>query len=64
MMSILFRQGDEIYLNEFDYPNACTFRELKEKCPYDAKKFTSINVLTRNKLNIICGSFYMLSDLI
>lgn len=64
MMSILFREGDEIYLNGFDYPNACTFEELSAKCPYPAEKFETKNVLKHDKLNIICGSFYMISDLV
>lgn len=62
MMNILFREGDEIYLNEFDYPNACTYEELKAKCPQPAQKYAE-NSLTDDKLNIICGSFYMISKL-
>lgn len=64
MMNILFQKGDEIYLNEFDYPNACTYEMLKEKCPFDNKKFTDLNILTPDKLNIICGSFYMIGTLL
>lgn len=63
MMEILFREGDEIYLNEFDYPDACTFEELKSACPYTAKKYDNNFILTPDKLNIICGSFYMISGL-
>ena len=40
MMNILFREDDEIYLNEFDYPNVCSFEELKSACPYEAQKYT------------------------
>ena len=63
MMEILFREGDEIYLNEFDYPDACTFEELQKACPYKAEKYDGVNILTSDKLNIICGSFYMLSEM-
>ena len=63
MMKILFREGDEIYLNEFDYPKACTFEELKKVCPYPAQKYTENIKLASDKLNIICGSFYMISKL-
>ncbi len=63
MMSILFRQGDEIYLNEFNYPNVCSFEELKGACPYESLKYNSNMELKNDKLNIICGSFYMISDL-
>jgi len=63
MMEILFRKGDEVYLNGFDYPNACTYEELSSKCPVAAKKYTSELELDTDKLNIICGSFYMISGL-
>lgn len=62
MMNILFREGDEIYLNEFDYPNACSFEELKSACPYEAQKYTG-QELKDDKLNIICGSFYMIGQM-
>jgi dihydrofolate synthase/folylpolyglutamate synthase len=63
MMNILFRENDEVYLNEFDYKDACTFEELISKCPIQAKKYQH-QKLNTDKLNIICGSFYMLNDLI
>jgi dihydrofolate synthase/folylpolyglutamate synthase len=63
MMNILFRENDEVYLNEFDYKDACTFEELISKCPIPAKKYQR-QKLNTDKLNIICGSFYMLNDLI
>ena len=63
MMSILFREGDEIYLNEFDYPNACKYNELMEKCPYPAEKYFDETVLKPDKLNIVCGSFYMIGGM-
>lgn len=62
MMEILFKEGDEIYLNEFDYPNACTYEELSSVCPYEAKKYTNDVILIPDKLNIICGSFYMIGQ--
>ncbi len=60
MMEILFRKGDEVYLNEFDYPNACSFETLNSACPIEAKKYTDERIITHDKLNIICGSFYMI----
>ena len=63
MMKILFRDGDEVYLNEFDYPNVCTFEELSTKCPVQAKQYSEEIKLTPDKLNIICGSFYMIGTL-
>jgi dihydrofolate synthase/folylpolyglutamate synthase len=63
MMEILFRNGDEVYLNEFDYPNACEFETLKSACPVEAQKYENEKVLTPNKLNIVCGSFYMIGGM-
>lgn len=62
MMEILFREGDEVYLNGFDYPNACTYHALKECCPINAEEYKGQN-LSPDKLNIICGSFYMIGNL-
>ena len=62
MMNILFREGDEVYLNEFDYPNACSYEELKMACPVEAKRFERLD-LSKDKLNVICGSFYMIGIL-
>ena len=62
MMRILFREGDEIYFNEFDYPNACLFEELQVACPYKAIQYNN-EALADNKLNIICGSFYMIGQM-
>lgn len=62
MMEILFEDGDEVYLNEFDYPNACSFEELSSVCPVKAQKYEN-QKLTNNKLNVICGSFYMIGKI-
>lgn len=61
MMEILFKEDDEIYLNEFDYPNSCSYKELKAVCPVNCQKYKKQN-LTNDKLNIICGSFYMIGN--
>ncbi len=62
MMSILFQEGDEVFLNGFDYPNAVTFEELKSKCPIPAKDFKDFTPQT-DRLTIVCGSFYMIGKL-
>ena len=64
MMNILFKEGDEVYLHGFDYPNACTYEELAEKCPIKSKKYNPEIKFDTNKLNIICGSFYMIGQII
>ena len=63
MMEILFQEGDEVYLNEFDYKNACTYKELSAVCPVKNQKYEGQELIP-DKLTIICGSFYMLSDLL
>ncbi|MBR6126869.1 bifunctional folylpolyglutamate synthase/dihydrofolate synthase [bacterium] len=63
MMKILFRPEDEVYLKEFDYPNSCTYKELSSKCPVQCKKFNDTVSLPPDKLNIICGSFYMIGSM-
>lgn len=67
MMEILFREGDEVYLNEFEYPNACTYEELAETCTVEAREYNNkipfTYILTPDKLNIICGSFYMIGQI-
>ena len=63
MMQILFREEDEVYLNEFEYPNACTYQELKGACPVKNYKYEGQS-LDLDKLNIICGSFYMIGKIL
>ena len=66
MMEILFQKGDEIYFYHFNNKNSCTFEELQTACPYPAKEFTSLNDLpsAENTMTIVCGSFYMLSEVL
>lgn len=63
MMKILFKKSDEIYINEFKYPNVCSYEELSKSCPYKTKRYNDSSVLTKDKLNIICGSFYMIGTM-
>ena len=69
MMQILFTQGDEIYFYHFNNPNSCTIDELKAACELPAKEFVSLEDLYKNNpqnniWTIICGSFYMLNEVI
>lgn len=66
MMDILFSEGDEIYLNHFDYPGSADFGTLKAACKYPVKQFKSLGEIDLNdgKLTIICGSFYMLKSVL
>ena len=63
MMKFLFEEGDEVYFKEFNYKNSCSFEELQKACPIKAEKYEN-QELTNDKLNVICGSFYMLKELL
>lgn len=62
MMEILFSQGDEIYF--YHFKNSCTIEQLQDVCPYPSKTFSSLQELPQDCLKIICGSFYMLNEII
>lgn len=63
MMNILLTPNDEIYFYHFNNPNSMPVAELAQVCPYPSKPYTA-GVIMPDKLNIICGSFYMLNELI
>ena len=63
MMNVLFQEGDEVYLNEFNYPNACSYNELSSSCAINSLRYEDESILTKDKLNIICGSFYMIGGM-
>ena len=50
----------EIYYYHFDSPNSATVKELQEV--YKAKEFKE--KFNDNKLTVVCGSFYMLKELL
>ena len=64
MMKILFSKGDEIYFYHFKHPNSCTIEELQQAYEFPSKGFKSLNALQKDKLKIICGSFYMLNEIV
>ena len=66
MMQILFSRGNEIYFYHFNNQNSCTIKELQESCEYLSHTFKSINDFSydENTLTIICGSFYMLNEIV
>ena len=64
MMEILFSKGDEIYFYHFDNKNSCSVEELRESCKFPSKIFKSLDELPQNSLKIICGSFYMLNEIV
>ena len=64
MMKILFSKGDEIYFYHFNNKNSCTIEELQSACEYPSKVFDSLDKLPDDYLKIVCGSFYMLNEII
>ena len=64
MMEILFSRGDEIFFYHFNNPNSCTIEELQLACDLPSKKFNSLDELPKNSMKIVCGSFYMLNEII
>ena len=66
MMALLFDKNDEIYFYHFNNPNSCTAAELQAACEYKAKELKSFKDLDFNSdtMTIICGSFYMLNELV
>lgn len=64
MMEILFEKRDEIYFYHFNNKNSCTVDELQEVCEFSSKQFTSLEELPDDYLKIVCGSFYMLNEII
>lgn len=64
MMEILFSKADDIYFYHFNNKNSCSIKELQESCEFPSKIFTSLEQLPQNSLKIICGSFYMLNEII
>lgn len=64
MMQILFSKDDEIYFYHFKNKNSCTVDELQQACEYDSKVFKSLDALPQESLKIVCGSFYMLNEIV
>lgn len=63
MMRNLFREGDSIYFYQFDNPNSCSIEELSKDCEFNSKSYKDFE-LNPNTLTVICGSFYMVKELL
>ncbi len=65
MVQTLFEPDDEIYFYHFRHKNSCEVSELQRVCPYQSNEFTKNTQIDFHdgKLNIICGSFYMIAEL-
>lgn len=66
MMENLFNSetfSPEIYFYQFDYPNAATYEELATACKLGSKPFDKYKH-DSSILTVICGSFYMIKELL
>lgn len=66
MVNSLFERGDEVYFYHYNHQNSCTVEQLQEVCPVESKALTSeVDIEFSNSiLTIICGSFYMIEELV
>ena len=72
VVNTLFREGDEVFLNQFDNPNSVSAEKIFEKINPEYKikfqKFDKtanmLNFSCEKNLMIITGSFYMISELV
>jgi len=63
MMKNLFTAKDEINFYTFNNPNSCTYEELSNVCEFNSKQFNNFEN-ANNKLTVVCGSFYMIKELL
>lgn len=63
MINELFDGRDEIYFYHFDYPNSATLEELQSACAYPSQEYTEKFDYNDGKLTVVCGSFYMIKEL-
>lgn len=63
MMQNLFKKEDEIYFYHFDNPNSCTYQNLSDAYQWNSKPFDKFTQ-DYNTLTIVCGSFYMIKELL
>ena len=65
MLKILKKKEDELYFIEFNHQNSLKFDELDKKIKAKKYDFKSINEIKDFEgLKIICGSIYMLGDIL
>lgn len=66
MVNSLFERGDEVYFYHYKHQNSCTVEQLQEVCPIQSKELTDEVEIDFDDsiLTIICGSFYMIEELV
>lgn len=64
MLSTLVKEGDEIYFYHYKNPNSVDVEELQKHCPVKSEEFIDNTILKPDKWNIICGSIYMIAEVL
>ena len=66
MMKFLFTKNDQIYFYHFNNKNSATVAQLKEACEYPSNEFISLSEFPSDKdvLTVVCGSFYMINEIL
>lgn len=66
MINTLFKDDDEIYFYEFKHSNSLEYKVFNNVCRYDSKNFREGDSIdfTDGKLTVICGSLYMIGELV
>lgn len=56
---------NKLFIYSFNNKNACSFDDIKKACPINCENIDSIDNLINNEvLTVICGSFYMINELL
>ena len=63
MINLLFKDGDEIYFNHFNHVNSATYEDLSSVCKYSSKKYEG-NLPDFDGITVVCGSLYMICDVL
>ena len=64
MVPALLKEGDEVYFYHYKHPNSVEVEELQKYSPIQSNVFENGNVLKPDKWNIICGSIYMIAEVL
>ena len=66
MLKLLLKDGDVAYFYHFSHQNSAAYEVLKAACPIEPKELKDDTEIDFNDgyLNIICGSLYMISELV
>ena len=64
MIPSLIKKGDEVYFYHYNHTNSVEVEELQKYSPVESNVFENGEVLKPDKWNIICGSIYMIAEVL